>query len=71
MSSLLGTLLDLLDQIHEVKKQNCILEHQGKNGEENTLYLENVIEKAAFELQLLKSNLEFLTAQNAEEPCLE
>lgn len=66
MSLLLGTLLSLLDQIHELKKHMYVLEHQcPKNHEnhENTLYLENAIDNAAFELQVLQSHVEFLKAQ--------
>lgn len=66
MSLLLVTLLSLLDQIHELKKQMYVLEHQCPNNHENTLYLENAIDNAAFELQVLQSHVEFLKAQSED-----
>lgn len=58
--SLLGTLFSLLDQIHDLKKQTYVLE---QDNQENTLFLQNAIENAAFELQVLKSHVEFLKAE--------
>lgn len=58
--SLLNTLLKLLDEINDLKKQIYTLEHQGRQDEiNNKLFLENAIENAEFEIKVLRSNLEY------------
>lgn len=58
--SLLNTLLGLLDEINDLKKQIYTLEHQGRQDENNNkLFLENAIENAEFEIKVLRSNLEY------------
>lgn len=56
MASLLQTLLQLQDEIHELRKQLYKLEHEGQE-QEHELYLQSAIENAKFELRMLQSNL--------------
>jgi hypothetical protein len=66
MTTLLDTLLSLLDEIHELKKRIYVLERQGRQSENSDLFLQSAIESAAFEVEMLRSNVQY-----AEEQLLE
>lgn len=56
MSNLLNTLLSLLDDIHELKKQIYFWEYDGKSDEHTNLYLQRAIEEAELEKKVLHAN---------------
>ena len=62
MSSRLQTLLDLLDQINETKKERYQIEFLEGGGKQE--YLRVAVENAELELQNLKQNLQWQKEEN-------